>query len=94
MLLLKCIYESVNSLHGEDLGHDRVRLHALDKLHLAQLVVLVHVTEREHLSHRLGHVDIACVHAELDEEGHHVEELVNTDVSIAIFIKQLEHLRD
>ena len=29
----------------------------------------------------------------LDEESHHVEELLNADVAIAILIKQIEHLK-
>ena len=66
----------------------------LYKFNFGQLVILVDVTQGEDLSHGLGHVHVASVHTKLDEEGHHVKELVNTDVSIAIFIKQLEHLRD
>ena len=64
----------------------------LYKFNFGQLVILVDVTQGEDLSHGLGHVHVASVHTKLNEEGHHVQQLLNTDIAIPIFIKQFKHL--
>ena len=71
-----------------------VTLIYLNKFHFRQLLVSVDITDGEHLRHGLGHVHIAGVHAELDEEGHHVQQLINADVAITVLVKQFKHLKE
>merc|ERR1719312_1209226 len=67
-------------------------LHSLNKLDLRELLILVDVADGDDLSHSLGHVHIACVHTQLNEECHHTEQFLNADIAITILIKQFEHL--
>ena len=58
-----------------------------NKLIFRQFLILVRISSLEHFCHGLGHVHVASVHPDLDEEGHHVEKFCYADVTIAILIK-------
>merc|ERR1711962_1988778 len=87
---LESLKKGVNGLVCQDLGDDWVSGHAGHKLSLGQLVVLVLVSSLEHLGHHGGHVDLARVGANLNEERHHVEELVNADGAVAVLVEEIE----
>ena len=63
-----------------------------NELLFVEFVVLILVAFLEDLSHGGCHVHIASIHSNLNEEGHHVEELLDADVIVAVLVKQVEHL--
>merc|ERR1711892_649382 len=94
MLTLKSSKKGINSLDLKDLGSDWVLGHALDEFNFIQFLILVLVSLEEYLRHSHGHVHVSSVHPNLDEKGHHIEQLFNTDVAVTIFIKEVEHLSE